>query len=283
MPFGCDDDELMRAYFDDIAKSEPLTREREVELAARIHAGDQVAREELVQANLRFVVDVARRYRERGLSMAELVSAGNLGLMKAADRFDGERGFKFISYAVWWIRQSIHQALAEQSRTVRLPVSQLSLLKQIARVSRGLDQATGDTARVADIADELGLPWEEVQAVAARAQSPMSLDQALAEEGEARPLDALIDASQPAPDAAVARQELRDHLEGLMGRLKGREGLIVRRYFGLDGEEPQTLDQIGHTLGVTRERVRQLKERALAELREPRLSGGLRDLLEGEQ
>ena len=283
MPFGCDDGELMRAYFDDISRSEPLTREREVELAARIHAGDLAAREELVQANLRFVVDVARRYRERGLSMAELVSAGNLGLMKAADRFDGGRGFKFISYAVWWIRQSIHQALAEQARTVRLPVSQLSLLKQIARVSRGIDQATGDTAQAADIADELGLPQEEVEAAAARAQTPLSLDQAVAEEGNARPLDALVDPSQPAPDTVVARQELRDHLAELVGHLEGREGLIVRRYYGLDGEEPQTLDQIGHTLGVTRERVRQLKERALTELRDPYLSGGLEELLEDER
>jgi len=279
MPFGCDDDELMRAYFDDISTSEPLTREREVELAARIGRGDQAAREELVQANLRFVVDVARRYRERGLSMSELVSAGNLGLMKAADRFDGTRGFKFISYAVWWIRQSIHQALAEQARTVRLPVSQLSLLKQISRATRGIGQATGDTAQIADIAAELGLPQDEVEAAASMAQTPLSLDQAAAEDGEARPLDALIDTASPAPDEVVSAGEMRDRLAGLVDRLEGRESLIVRRYYGLDGEQPQTLDQIGRTLGVTRERVRQLKERALAELRDPRHSRGLQEYL----
>ena len=282
MPFGCDDDELMRVYFDDISTSEPLTREREVELAARILNGDLAAREELVQANLRFVVDVARRYRERGLSMAELVSAGNLGLMKAADRFDGTRGFKFISYAVWWIRQSIHQALAEQARTVRLPVSQLSLLKKITKASRGIDQTSGGTAQMADIAAELGLPQEEVEAATSRAQAPLSLDHFAADESEVRPLDALIDSSEPAPDTALSRRELRDRLQGLVGRLEVRESLIVRRYFGLDGEEPQTLDQIGQTLGVTRERVRQLKERALSELRDPRQSRGLDEYLENE-
>ncbi|MFH1569719.1 MAG: RNA polymerase sigma factor RpoD/SigA, partial [Gemmatimonadota bacterium] len=235
MPIGCDDNELMRAYFDDIAHSEPLTREREVELAARIRQGDLGARDELVQANLRFVVDVARHYRDRGLSMSELVSAGNLGLMKAADRFDGERGFKFISYAVWWIRQSIHQALAEQARTIRLPVSQLSLLKQITRVSRGLNQSTGQAARLADIADEIGVTQDEVESATARAQTPVSLDQGVEDAGERRPMDALIDTSLPPPDAAVAREQLHDQIEALVDHLEGREQLIVRRYYGLDG------------------------------------------------
>ena len=261
------DEGALQAYFDDIAQSKPLPRQREVELAARIREGDLDARDELVQANLRFVVDVARRFRRRGLSLAELVSAGNVGLLTAADRFDGTRGYKFISYAVWWIRQAIQQALAEQTRVVRLPVSQLNLLRQIAEASRGLDEGTGTDVRIEDVAAKLGLTVKEVLDVTGRARVAISLDERPARTVAARRRPILVDETQRAPDVDLERQEMRASIEALVGCLEERQQLIIRRYFGLDGEVPRSLDSIGQSLGVTRERVRQLKVRALAGLR----------------
>ena len=264
-----DRESTLRAYFDDISDSVPLSREREVELAARITDGDMEARDELVQANLRFVIDVAKNYQNRGLSFADLISAGNLGLMTAAERFDGTRGYKFISYAVWWIRQSILQTIAEHVRTVRLPLNKLSLLKDISKASRRLGQGREEEPDVQEIAQELDLPEDVVTETILSARPVSSLDGAFEDDDKRSLLNVLADSTQKAPDTDVMRDSARGQLEGVLESLDEREQKIIRLYFGLDGKEALTLEQIGSLIGVTRERVRQIKERALGRLRHP--------------
>ena len=275
-----DRESTLRAYFDDISDSVPLSREREVELAARITDGDMEARDELVQANLRFVIDVAKNYQNRGLSFADLISAGNLGLMTAAERFDGTRGYKFISYAVWWIRQSILQTIAEHVRTVRLPLNKLSLLKDISKASRRLGQGREEEPDVQEIAEELDLPEDVVTEAILSARPVSSLDGAFEDDDKRSLLNVLADSTQKAPDTDVMRDSARGQLEGVLESLDAREQKIIRLYFGLDGKEALTLEQIGSLIGVTRERVRQIKERALGRLRHPSRYEFLRALVE---
>ena len=243
-----EDAEILRRYFHDIEDSRPLSREREVELAERITRGDMEARDELVQANLRFVVDVARQYQNRGLTMAELVSAGNMGLMKAADRFDGERGFKFISYAVWWIRQN--------------------MMRDISRATHHLGGDQRDVT-VAEIAERLGVAEAEVLETMLKAKPEASLDRTFEEGDDRNLLSTIPDESNGLPDDSVSEQDSRAQIQGVLATLDDRERYIVRCYYGLDGEEPLTLEQVGGSMGLTRERVRQLKERALSRLRDP--------------
>ena len=264
-----DEESTLRLYFDDIASSKPLSREREVELAARIQHGDMVARDEMVQANLRFVVDVAKKYQNRGLSLSDLISAGNLGLLTAAERFDGTKGYKFISYAVWWIRQSILQSIAEHARTVRLPLNKVSLLKDISKASRKLGQGRESDPAIEEIAEELDVPAQEVLDTMLSARTVRSLDEAFEEDDERSLLNILADSSQETPDADVLRESARVQLEEVLNGLDERELRIIRLYFGLDGNEALTLEQIGGLMGLTRERIRQLKERALSKLRHP--------------
>ncbi len=264
-----DDTSSLHLYFDDIVSSEPLSREREVELSARIQEGDLGARDELVRANLRFVIDVAKSYQNRGLSLADLISAGNVGLVTAADRFDGARGFKFISYAVWWIRQSIMQSIAEHSRTVRLPLNKLSLLKDITQVARRLGQGREAEPDVEEIAAELDVGTQEVLDTMLSARAVRSLDECFQEDDDRSLLSVLVDERQQAPDVGVLDEVMQEQIDGLLETLDERERYILRLYFGFGGEEPLTLEQIGGLMQLTRERVRQLKERALSKLREP--------------
>ena len=273
-----DEENTLRLYFDDIADSKPLSREREVELSARIKEGDMVARDEMVQANLRFVVDVAKKYQNRGLSLSDLISAGNLGLLTAAERFDGTKGFKFISYAVWWIRQSILQTIAEHARTVRLPLNKLSLLKDISKISRRLGQGRETDPDIDEIADELDVPAQEVLDTMLSARTVRSLDEAFEEDDERSLLNILADSSQETPDADVLRDSAREQLEEVLDNLDDRELRIIRLYFGLDGNESLTLEQIGGLMSLTRERIRQLKERALGKLRHPSRNQALKRL-----
>jgi len=277
-----DEESTLRLYFDDIATSKPLSREREVELAARIQQGDMTARDELVQANLRFVIDVAKNYQNRGLSLSDLISAGNLGLLTAADRFDGTKGYKFISYAVWWIKQSILQTIAEHARTVRLPLNKLSLLKDISKISRKLGQGRESDPDIEEIAEELDVPAEEVLETMLSARAVRSLDEAFEEDDERSLLNILADSSQETPDADVLRDSAREQLEEVLHSLDDRELRIIRLYFGLDGNEALTLEQIGGLMGLTRERIRQLKERALSKLRHPTRNQTLRPLADDE-
>ena len=263
------DSESLDLYLRDIASSEPLTAETEIALAHRIRKGDQRARDRLVASNLRFVVSVAREYQNHGVPLADLISAGNMGLMTAAERFDGTRGFKFISYAVWWIRQAILQTLAEQSRTVRLPLNKIGLLYKISKAARLLQQERTDDPNPEDIANELDVPVEDVRETMMCGRSVRSLDATFKEEEDHSLLDILPDERQESPENLVMRGCLRGQIDTALGSLVGREAEILRLYFGLDGEEPMTLDQIGVRFGLTRERVRQIKEKALHRLRHP--------------
>ena len=264
-----DTEDSLGSYLGDIAHSHPLSGPQEVLLAQRIKAGDENARNKLVEANLRFVVSIAKQYQKRGVPLPDLISSGNMGLITAAERFDEEKGFKFISYAVWWIRQAILQTLAEQSRTVRLPLNKVGLLYKISKASRKLAQEQADAPDPADIAAQLDVTVEEVKETILQGRSVQSLDASFREEEEQSLLDILPDDRQESPEIGVLKGCLRTQVESALDSLVGREAEIISLYFGLDGEESMTLDQIGTRFSLTRERVRQIKEKALHRLRHP--------------
>lgn len=264
-----DMEDSLGSYLAEIAHSKPLSSADEVDLARKIKQGDERARNRLVEANLRFVVSVAKEYQNRGVPLADLISAGNVGLITAAERFDEKKGFKFISYAVWWIRQAILQTLADQSRTVRLPLNKIGLLYKISKASRLLQQERADDPRPEAIAEQLDVPVDEVKETLVCGRSVRSLDAAFREEEEQSLLDVLPDDRQESPENLVMRGCLRGQIDSALSGLVGRESEILRLYYGLDGEEPMTLDQIGARFGLTRERVRQIKEKALHRLRHP--------------
>lgn len=274
------DSESLDLYLRDIASSEPLSSAEEIALAKKIHKGCQRSRDKLVAANLRFVVSVAREYQSHGVPMADLISAGNMGLMTAAERFDGTRGFKFISYAVWWIRQAIHQCLAQDSRVVRLPINRIDLLHNISKVSRKLRQATEVEPEPETVAKELGVSVEMVQDTLLRARDVWSLDASFREEDDHSLFHVLPDETQKSPDAEVVQNSVREQVRDVLTSLDDRETEVLRLYFGLDGEEPLTLEEIGVRFDLTRERVRQIKEKALRRLRHPRRRSQLEPLLE---
>ena len=263
-------------YLDDIDREgyEPLSREEEITLAIRIQQGDLHARNQLVQANLRFVVNMAKGYCGLGLSLAELISAGNVGLITAAERFDGSKGFKFISYAVFWIKKSIQRSLARQTQLVHLPAYKQSLLRNALHRIRRLAQEGKDEPEVEELAEELDIPIQDFRDLRERTSRVSSLNQTFGEKDSL--LNILPDSSQPAPDADALRTSGRERLARILADLDERGLLVLRLYFGLEGGEAQNLGQIGHRLGVTRERARQIKDRALSQLRH---SCRFRDLL----
>jgi len=255
-------------YLHEINKTPLLTREEERDLARRIRTGDKKALDGLVKANLRFVVSIAKQYSNQGLSLEDLINEGNLGLIKAAHRFDEERGFKFISYAVWWIRQAMLQSLAEHSRIVRLPLNRAGTLYRIGKASRQLDQELGRTPSAEEIAKRLNLSTEEVEDTMTIANTHVSLDDPYsADKDDTALVDYLTDETQAAPDEDTYVSALSDDLERALGTLTDREQLILALYFGLGGEEPMTLEDIGKRLKLTRERIRQIKEKAIQRLR----------------
>ena len=254
-------------YLKEISAYPLLKREDEVDLAQRIRKGDEEALDKLVRSNLRFVVSVAKKYQNQGVALSDLINEGNLGLIRAAHKFDETKGIKFISYAVWWIRQAILQALAEQSRIVRVPLNRAGALHRIGKRSAALLQELGREPTVEELADELDISEDEVRRTLALSQSHLSLDAPLTPGEDNRLLDYLPDQFSPGPDDETYDQALMDTVEEALGTLKEREAKILRLYFGLDGQEPMTLEEIGSILGVTRERVRQIKEKALLRLR----------------
>jgi len=257
----------LEVYFRDINRYDLLDRDEEVALARRIRQGDDEALAALVRANLRFVVSVAKRYINQGLMLSDLINEGNIGLLKAAHRFDEERGYRFISYAVWWIRQSIMQALLDKSRTIRLPQNQTALLIKIAR-TRGILQNEGNPSPSPDqIAERLDLDVGDVLHALRSDRTEMALDDT-GEENSDRPLaEVLEDESHDAPDHEVMQRGLREDVRRCLAVLSDREAQVVIQYFGLGYEEAQTLQVIGERMGLTRERIRQIKEKALAKLR----------------
>ncbi len=254
-------------YLKEISAYPLLDRAEEAELARRIREGDEEALDKLVRSNLRFVVSVAKKYQNQGVALDDLINEGNLGLIRAARKFDETKGIKFISYAVWWIRQAILQALAEQSRIVRVPLNRAGALHRIGRRSSILLQELGREPTVEEIADELDLSHEEVQRTLAISQSHLSLDAPITPGEDNRLLDYLPDQFSPGPDDETYDRALSTTIEEALGTLKEREARILRLYFGLDGQEAMTLEEIGSLLGITRERVRQIKEKALSRLR----------------
>ena len=274
------DDPLVRQYFHDIKDSTGLPPETEFDLARRIGQGDDEALAELVQANLRFVVSVAKHYRNLGLPLADLINAGNLGLIVAAKRFDASRGLKFISYAVWWIRQSILQALAEQMRVVRLPANRLGELVRVNKALNELEQQLGEPPELAQVAAALSLSPDRMAASLELAQHPLSLEARVDRDEPERCLgDSIADDSVPAVDEVLSRRELTSEIKHAVRTLSDVESQIICMYYGLEGREPMALEEIGARFGRTRERVRQIKEKALQKLRHGSRGRALRDYL----
>lgn len=254
-------------YLQEIGKVDLITADEEVELAQRIKAGDQLALEELTKANLRFVVSVAKQYQNQGLTLPDLINEGNLGLIKAAQRFDETRGFKFISYAVWWIRQSILQALAEQSRIVRLPLNKIGSINKINKTFAFLEQSHERPPSAEEIAKELDMTINDVKESMKNSGRHVSMDAPLVEGEDSNLYDVLRSGESPNPDKNLLYESLRTEIERALETLTPREADVVRLYFGLASQHPMTLEEIGETFELTRERVRQIKEKAIRRLK----------------
>jgi len=254
-------------YLQEIGKVDLITAEEEVELAQRIKTGDQVALEKLTKANLRFVVSVAKQYQNQGLTLPDLINEGNLGLIKAAQRFDETRGFKFISYAVWWIRQSILQALAEQSRIVRLPLNKIGSINKINKTYAFLEQAHERAPSAEEIAKELDMTINDVKESLKNSGRHVSMDAPLVEGEDSNLYDVLNSGESPNPDRMLLHESLRTEIERALETLTPREADVVRLYFGLGNQHAMTLEEIGETFDLTRERVRQIKEKAIRRLK----------------
>jgi len=250
-------------YLQEIGKVDLITADEEVELAQRIKAGDQVALEKLTKANLRFVVSVAKQYQNQGLTLPDLINEGNLGLIKAAQRFDETRGFKFISYAVWWIRQSILQALAEQSRIVRLPLNKIGSINKINKTYAFLEQSHERPPSAEEIAKELDMTINDVKESMKNSGRHVSMDAPLVEGEDSNLYDVLNSGESPNPDKELLHESLRTEIERALETLTPREADVIRLYFGLGNQHPMTLEEIGETFDLTRERVRKSKKRPL--------------------
>ena len=266
-------------YLQEIGKINLLTTEQEIELAIRIKKGEQAALEHLAKANLRFVVSVAKQYQNQGLSLGDLINEGNLGLLKAAKRFDETRGFKFISYAVWWIRQSILQSLAEQSRIVRLPLNRVGALNKIGKAYSNLEQEFEREPSADELAKELDMEVSEVSDTLKISGRHVSMDAPFTQGEENNLLDVIQSDLQPSPDHLLMDESLREEIEQALSTLSEREAEVIKLYFGLDKENSLTLEEIGERFNLTRERVRQIKEKAIRRLRHTSRSKNLKAYL----
>ncbi len=259
---------MLDQYLQEIGQIPLLKPEEEVDLARRIKQGDQEALHKLTRANLRFVVSVAKKYQGQGLTLADLINEGNYGLIKAAQRFDETRGFKFISYAVWWIRQAILQALAEQSRVVRLPLNRIGTISKIRKTSARLAQEHDRAPNIEELAKELDIDVEKVREAMQHTGRHLSMDAPFNEDDDNSLLDVLPDDDDIPPDETLLDESLKIDIERALSLLHPREAEITRLYFGIGREHPLTLEEIGQRFGLTRERVRQIKEKALRKLRQ---------------
>jgi len=265
-------------YLQEIGKVDLITSEEEIELAIKIREGDQRALDKLTKANLRFVVSVAKQYQNKGLSLNDLINEGNLGLIKAAKKFDETRGFKFISYAVWWIRQSIMQAIADQSRMVRLPLNRVGALTKIGKAASALEQELERKPTPEEIAKELDMDVEDVAYALKHSGRHISMDAPISQgdDNKSSLLDLLSNKEQPQPDLKLMSDSLKNDIESALSTLSEREAQVIKLYFGLDNEHSATLEEIGEMLNLTRERVRQIKEKALLRLRHASRSKNLK-------
>ena len=259
--------EALDKYLQEIGHEELISVDEEVELAQRIRKGDRRALERLTRANLRFVVSVAKQYQNQGLSLPDLINEGNVGLIKAAEKFDETRGFKFISYAVWWIRQSILQAIAEQSRIVRLPLNQVGSVNKIARLLSKFEQENERRPSVEEISERLDLPAEKVGVAISASGRQVSVDAPFVEGDDNSLLDVMVNDNSPAADSQLVAESLREEIRSALKMLNSRERSIIEAYYGL-GTPELTLEEIGVKFGLTRERVRQIREKAIKRLRD---------------
>jgi RNA polymerase primary sigma factor len=266
-------------YLHEIGKVELLTTEEEVNLARKLKEGDKAALDLLVKANLRFVVSVAKQYQNQGLSLPDLINEGNLGLMKAAQRFDETRGFKFISYAVWWIRQAILQALAEQSRIVKLPLNKIGSINKVNKAFTELEQKFEREPSVYELAEVLEIAPKDIKEALKSSSRHISMDAPISQDEESNMYDVLLTNESPSPDRGLLNDSLRKEIERALATLSVREASIVRLYFGLNGKHPHTLEEIGEELELTRERVRQVKEKAIKRLKQTTRSKVLKSYL----
>lgn len=273
------EEQSLDKYLQEIAKAKLLTPEQEVDLARRIKKGDVAALNKLIKSNLRFVVSVSKQYQNQGLSLPDLINEGNLGLIKAAQRFDETRGFKFISYAVWWIRQSILQALAEQARIVRLPLNKIGSLNKINKAFQQLEQEYERIPTPEEIAHELEIAPGDVRKAMLSSGQHVSMDAPITDEEDANLYDLLLSKESPSPDKELLRESLQKEIERSLSTLTSREANILRLYYGLNGKHSHTLDEIGEGFYLTRERVRQIKENAIRRLKKTSRSKILKSYL----
>ena len=270
----------VRMYLKEIGRVDLLTADEEVEIAKRIEAGDEIAKQELAEANLRLVVSIAKRYVGRGMSFLDLIQEGNMGLMKAVEKFDYTKGFKFSTYATWWIRQAITRAIADQARTIRIPVHMVETINKLVRIQRQLLQDLGREPTPEEIGAEMDLPTEKVRDILKIAQEPVSLETPIGEEDDSHLGDFIEDDGALSPEEFTASSLLREQLEDVLDTLTDREENVLRLRFGLDDGNIRTLEQVGKVFGVTRERIRQIEAKALRKLRHPSRSKQLKDFLE---
>jgi RNA polymerase primary sigma factor len=260
--------DILDLYLQEVSKSPLLTPAQEIEVARRVQAGDESAMQELVTKNLRFVISIAKKYQNRGLPLVDLIGEGNLGLLTAARKFDPDHGVKFISYAVWWIRQAVMASIARSGRMVRVPLNRTADLSRIIRASETLRQSKGREPTAEEISESVGLSVELVQSLAALNTAEVRLDRPLVEEGSSSALERFIVDGQPDAEAEAMEHFLTEEITAALRTLAPRDARVLRMYFGLDGGREHTLEEIGHVFGITRERVRQLRDRALKRLRE---------------
>ena len=270
----------VRQYLKKIGRVALLSGDEEVALAKRIEAGDQEAKDELTNANLRLVVSIAKRYVGRGMSFLDLIQEGNMGLMKAVDKFDYRLGFKFSTYATWWIRQAITRAIADQARTIRIPVHMVETINKLHRIQRQLLQDLGRDPVPEEIGAEMNLPTKKVREILKIAQEPVSLETPIGEEDDSHLGDFIEDKDATSPEQHAASEMLKTQLAEVLDTLTDREENVLRLRFGLDDDNPRTLEEVGRVFGVTRERIRQIEAKALRKLRHPSRSNQLRDFLE---
>lgn len=280
VPEGISIDDPVRMYLKEIGKVSLLTSEQEVELAKRIEAGDEVAKQKLAEANLRLVVSIAKRYVGRGMQFLDLIQEGNLGLIKAVEKFDFTKGFKFSTYATWWIRQAITRAIADQARTIRIPVHMVETINKLIRIERQLIQELGRAPQPEEIAKMMDMPADKVREIMKIAQEPVSLETPIGEEEDSHLGDFIEDHDAPAPAEAAAFTMLKEQLMGVLDTLTPREEKVLRLRFGLDDGRARTLEEVGKEFNVTRERIRQIEAKALRKLRHPSRSKKLKDYLD---